>query len=77
MATTPKKQESDAEVPVAEPTVNEYPLTLAEFCTRLSVDDRRVEMIGAFEHAERRANRVKDVESAYRARYAAFLNAPA
>lgn len=52
-------------------------LTLAEFCTRLSSTDRRVELIGGFEHSERRAGRSKDTEEAYAARYADFLSQPA
>lgn len=55
----------------------EFPLTLDEFCTRLSRTDRRVELIGGFEHSERVAGRVKDVESAYAKRYAEFCNKPA
>lgn len=52
-------------------------LSLSEFCARLSSSDRRVELIGGFEHAERLAGRIKDTESAYAARYAAFLLQPA
>lgn len=52
-------------------------LSLSEFCTRLSSSDRRVELIGGFERAERIAGRVKATESAYAARYAAFLSQPA
>lgn len=52
------------------------PLTLQEFCIRLSVDDRRVELIGAFEFDERRAGRLKDTAEAYAARYQAFINKP-
>ena len=55
----------------------EFPLTLGEFCTRLSGTDRRVELIGAFEHAERVAGRAKDTESAYAARFVAFVSQPA
>lgn len=57
--------------------VAEFPLTVAEACARISADDRRVEMIGAFHSVERAAGRVKDTESAYRERFAAFCNAPA
>jgi len=52
-------------------------LTLAEFCSRLSSTDSRVELIGGFEHSERLAGRMKDTESEYAARYAAFLLQPA
>lgn len=53
-----------------------YPVTLDEFCRRLSTSDRRVEMIGAFEHVEKSAGRTKDTESAYRGRYEEFINQP-
>ena len=56
---------------------NEFPLSLDEFCSRLSSTDKRVEMIGAFHHTEKVAGRNKDVESAYIARYSAFINQPA
>lgn len=59
-----------------EPVAQSVPLTLQEFCIRLSVDDRRVELIGAFESDERRARRLKDTAEAYAARYQAFINKP-
>lgn len=55
----------------------EFPLSLEEFCTRLSLDDKRVELIGAFNHAEKGAGHNKDTESAYKARFSAFINQPA
>lgn len=64
-----------SEVQVTEPS--EFPLTLDEFCSRLSVNDRRVEIIGAFHFTEKAAGRMKDVESAYASRFAAFLTKPA
>lgn len=54
-----------------------FPLTLEEFCTRLSQSDRRVELIGGFHAMERAAGNTKDVESAYQARFEAFVNQPA
>lgn len=51
-------------------------LTLTEFCTRLSITDRRVEMIGGFEYSERIAGRIKDTESGFAARYQVFINKP-
>lgn len=59
-----------------EPVATSVPLTLQEFCIRLSVDDRRVELIGAFESDERRAGRLKDTAEAYAARYKAFTTKP-
>jgi hypothetical protein len=56
---------------------DEFPLSLDEFCSRLSSSDKRVEMIGAFHHTEKAAGHNKDIESAYIARYSAFINQPA
>ena len=53
------------------------PLTLTEFCMRLSEREPRVALIGAFEAAEKKAGRVKDTDSAYQSRYDAFVNKPA
>ena len=55
----------------------EAAITLEEFCVRLSNTDKRVEMIGAFNHGETRAGRIKDTESNYRSRFDAFVNKPA
>ncbi len=66
---------AEAYAPAAE--VAEFELTLQEFCTRLSVTDKRVELIGGFEHSERTSGRAKDTETAYRARFVAFINRPA
>lgn len=52
-------------------------ITLDEFCTRLSATDRRVEMIGAFNHDEKKAGRIKDAEGNYRSRFDAFVKKPA
>jgi uncharacterized NAD(P)/FAD-binding protein YdhS len=59
------------------PVVAAVPLvTLNEFCTRLSMTDRRVELIGGFHFTETQAGRLKDAESNYQARYTAFLTKP-
>ncbi len=67
-------KETDAPVATEQ---NEFPLTLDEFCSRLSINDRRVELIGAFHSTEKAAGRTKDLESKYSARYTAFINQPA
>lgn len=66
-------------VPAAETIAEqaEFPLTLEEFCIRLSVSDSRVELIGGFENQERLAGRVKDIESNFAGRFQAFVNQPA
>lgn len=51
-------------------------VTLHEFCVRLSVTDRRPELIGGFEFTERVAGRVKDTEAAFQSRYDAFVIKP-
>lgn len=52
-------------------------ITLDEFCLLLSGSDRRVEMIGAFNHDELQLGHVKDTESNYRSRFDAFAKRPA
>jgi hypothetical protein len=54
----------------------EFPLTLDEFCKRLSLTDKRVEAIGGFHASEKSAKRTRGLESAFRERYAEFLNKP-
>jgi hypothetical protein len=72
-----KQPTTDSEVSAAPAEVQEFPLTIEEFCTRLSATDRRVELIGGFCASEKAANRVKDTESAFQSRYADFINQPA
>ena len=52
------------------------PLTLTEFCIRLSERDRRVALIGGFEFEEKNAGRSRDTEANYLARFEAFINKP-
>lgn len=74
MATKPKK----VDAPEGDKApAQDVALTLNEFCIRLSETDGRVTLIGGFEAVERAAGRTKDRESAYRARYAEFINKPA
>lgn len=61
---------------VVEPQSEEEALTLEEFCTRLSMTDRRVELIGGWHSDEQRSGVVKDTESAFRARFVAFATKP-
>lgn len=71
------KDNSPAKPVVQQAAQKDFPLSLDEFCARLSQTDRRVEMIGAFNAAEKAAGRVKDTEQAFNARYVAFINQPA
>ena len=54
-----------------------FPLSLDEFCTRLSANDRRVELIGGFHHSEKASGRVRDTEAAYLGRYKDYITQPA
>lgn len=58
-------------------TPQEIPLSLDEFCQRFSKVDRRTVLLGAFHFEMRRAGRLVDTESEYRAAFAAFVVAPA
>jgi len=73
MATTKKLESADAK----NGDENAFPLSLNEFCIRLSQTDKRVEMIGAFNAQEAAAGRHNDTEAAYEARYADFITQPA
>lgn len=66
---------SEALAPVALDAVSE--ITLEEFCTRLSMVDKRVELIGAFESTEKASGTIKSQESAFKARFEAFATKPA
>lgn len=57
-------------------TPDGFQMTLTEFCTQLSRTDRRVEMIGAFEHTERLAGHLKDTKEGFAESYEAFCNQP-
>lgn len=58
------------------PEDSEQELTVDEFCRRLSISDRRVELLGAFHFDEKRNGRVKDTETNFRARFDEFVNKP-
>lgn len=51
-------------------------VTLEEFCQRLSMADKRVELIGGFYANEKRAGRFKDADAAYAGRFQKFVNKP-
>lgn len=77
MSKTPKDAPAEAVAVVeADEAVVEQSLTLNEFCQRLSQKDKRVELIAAFHYTETAAGTVKDVESAFADRFAAFINKP-
>lgn len=53
-----------------------FDVTIKEFCSRLSVKDKRVELIGAFHSEEVRCRRVKDSEANYQKRFEEFVKRP-
>jgi hypothetical protein len=68
-------EQAIATAPAAASPTDE--MTIAEACASISRTDRRIELIAAFAHSERVANRHKDSLSAFEARFAAFGNTPA
>lgn len=65
----------------AEDTVqvqpDQYPLSLDEFCTRISQTDRRVELIGGFHRYAQLKGLASDTEANFRAQFEQFLKQPA
>lgn len=74
----PAQERASAPQPAAahEP-VSTFELSLDEFCTRLSLTDKRTEMIGAFHHSEKNKGVSKDSESNFNQRFAKFCKLPA
>lgn len=65
--------------PVADAPVQEQqiPLSLDEFCQRLSATSRRVALIGGFHAWAKAQGMVKDVESTFQAAWTRFISLPA
>lgn len=63
--------------PVVPAEQADFPLSLNEFCSRLSASDRRVELISAFARNEKTAGRVKALQADYQTRFAAFIKTSA
>lgn len=68
--------ENDNTASLEDASLASQELTLTEYCIRLSRTDRRVEMIGGFNHSERVAGNVKDTEANFARRYDEFINKP-
>lgn len=75
MAKEPKEKVELA-VAGAPDAVQEIPLSLDEYCKRLSLSEKRYGLISGFHHTEKAAGRLHDVASAYKARYDVFLSTP-
>jgi len=74
-----KTEKAPAGEPAKETAAADSPVpakvSLKRFCTELSLTDRRVELIGGFEHSERVKGRVLDTSEAYQQRYEDFAKA--
>lgn len=68
MAKTPTK------IPATQP---ENPISLTDYCKRLSVTERRHTLIASFFYTEKVAGRLTDTPSAYAKRFAEHINTPA
>lgn len=73
----PENQPAQQESNLAQAPAEVIDLALDEFCVRVSVKDRRVELLAAFHAVERAAGRLKDTEQAFAARFSAFQTQPA
>lgn len=76
--TRPQTQQTQpiAADPVAtEPA--DFPLSLDEFCARLSAKDRRVALIGGFHHHAKQTGLTKAREAEFAQAWNAFICAPA
>lgn len=51
-------------------------VTLQEFCSSLSVHDKRVELIAGFHSDEKREGRLFDTGAAYQKRFETFADRP-
>jgi hypothetical protein len=60
-----------------EAAATEPNIAIAEFCSRLSESDRRVELISAFYNYERSGGLNNDTFDNYSARFKSFINQPA
>ena len=70
--------DKDAPVVAQTPAIAaDIPLSLDEFCRRASTERNTPELLSAFAHTERDADRLNDTHAAYAARYVEFANAPA
>ena len=70
------KEDSKAATAIAVEAVAAVPLTLSEFCSRLSETDRRPELIAGFHLTETAAGRASDIPEAFAARFVEFVNKP-
>ena len=70
---------ANTETPLAAPepiVAPAIPLTLHEYCSRLSVTTPKPELIGGFEFSERVAGRLSGTEAEFKSRFDVFVNKP-
>ncbi len=65
-----------ADTPVAVAADAPAEMLLEEFCSRLSGNDKRVELVNGFYYDEKQAGHIKGIESEFKARFAEFINKP-
>lgn len=71
---TAKSKAADDAVTTSEPAG--FPLTLDEFCARLSARLRKPELISGFHSAQTLSGATKSTEEAFQARFDEFVNKP-
>jgi hypothetical protein len=71
-ADTPQASAPTAAATTAAP----HEMTLERFAIELSLRDKRVGLVNGFVFVEKQARHFKDVESAFQARYDAFVTTP-
>lgn len=59
------------------PQPDNFPMSLDEYCTRLSARDKRVELIGGFHSSSRRAGTLTGTEAQFDALFQSFVSRPA
>jgi hypothetical protein len=65
-----------AKAEVIEETTKAIPLTLDEFCARLSKSDSRVELIGGFYADAKRRGHTKDVDVGFLRAFESYVTRP-
>jgi len=65
-----------AKAPTTEQPQAETPISLDEFCRRLSRTNRRVSLISGFHFSEQQAGNTRDLESEFAARFKKFTFKP-
>lgn len=74
----PGESQTPAPAFMAQPAAapDAFPMPLDEFCSMLSGEGPKVELIGGFHYSESAAGRSKDLPAAYRSRFDAYCKRP-